>query len=846
MVKCFKKGIIYFLIFALSLNSFPVYVLASIFEAKKSRMDIINEKEKIEEIKVVGEIEEKRTLNEKHYLMSDGTINAAIYPENVHYEKNGKMIDIDNTLVETKSGFKVKSNNLDLEFFNNENFKSKNNNTLSISNNGYKLKWSIEETNIEKSKILLPKQNKFLNILNKGETSEIELDSIKSELTYKEIIKDIDLKYDIVSNKVEESIIINKKEAVKDTFTYNIEVEGLTIKQNKDNELILLDKDNNIIFYIEAPCMYDANYEYSDSVKLLPTKTEYGYSIKMELDKEWLNSNERVYPIVIDPIISTSKKAKDIKDTYIYNGDSNNKTKGTAHILRVGNTNASSSSKRPFRSLIQFELPNLNSGDQVIGAYFYIHNYNYPGSTTAPKRSIQIDVHAVTESWNETAAYWNTMNTKYNSNIADYFIYKYTTSNQFKQNRADITSIVKDWYINGNNYGLMLKEHNETNNGTESDAHFIASDTSTSYHNYRPSVIINYRNQTGLEGYLTTHKQEIGRTTTYTNDYNGNLTLIHNDATTPGNRLPVSIYHIYNTNDKDTNIGYGNGFRLNLNQTLEYITIGSLNYIKYIDEEGTIHYFYKDGTIWKDEDGLELTITEDDSNLIMKDKEGNKSTYIRNSNKWYLKYIDDVNGNRITINYNLNNYNLITSVIDAVGDTIALNYTNNLLNNIKDPANRTITYTYAANRLTNIKYPDNLNTIYTYTSLNLIDKITNVDGSSIKYTYYGVRPYRIKSVTEYGINNNIGNSYNITYGSNTTTLTDIRGNSNTYTFNNLGQTTSITSNGISGNINNAYGISYQYGKDNGNKNKLILETNMIKATNNYILNSSAENDLDNW
>jgi len=46
------------------------------------------------------EIVEKRKLNEKHFLQKDGSIVASVYPMNVHYELNGKLEDINNSLEE--------------------------------------------------------------------------------------------------------------------------------------------------------------------------------------------------------------------------------------------------------------------------------------------------------------------------------------------------------------------------------------------------------------------------------------------------------------------------------------------------------------------------------------------------------------------------------------------------------------------------------------------------------------------------------------------------------------------------------------------------------------------------
>ncbi len=833
MRSIFKHGLIYIWIISILINACPVVAFAFFLEkeGQKSKLELkteLNDTEK--EVSVVGEILEKRTINEKHYLLEDGSIKAVIYPEAVHYEEDGKLVDIDNTLVSTSSGFKTKRSNIVSEF-------SKEESLLTINYKEHEISWKMK--NIEKANGTIEKD--FLT-----SSGLYSIPSLESKIEYSEVLKDIDLEYELVSDRIEENIIIGNKESIKDTFVYSLTTKDLVVKQLTKNELVFLDKEGKEVFYVSAPVMYDSNLEFSSDITLTPKKVEEGYEITLQADSNWLNSKERIFPITIDPIIATSPNRDDIVDTYIYPNDASNTGKGNAHILRVGSTSYSdiNTNKNPFRSLIKFKLPTLTSGDQVIAAELHIFNYQNTNDWTPPSGNIQIDIHAVTKDWNESNAYWNNMKDSYNSQIVDYIKYSYDSNNQNKENTADITSLVKDWYVSGNNYGLLLKEHVEKKVSGRNDVSFISSDTSSAYTYKRPYIIIQYRNQTGLENYLTTHTQSIGRTTTMTNDYNGNLTLIHRDASTPGSRLPVSINHVYNTNDKETNIGYGNGFRLNLNQTIEAKTISGINYLLYIDEDATRHYFYQESGTWKDEDGLDLTITTSGTNYIMKDKGGNVSTFIKNNGKWYLKEIKDTNDNKITINYG-SNYNLITSVEDAVGDTLTLTYTNNLLTSITDVDNRVYKYGYNSNNLTSITYPDSLKTEYQYTN-KLLSKVINVDGSSVSYTYHSKSPYRVKSVTEYGNKGTVGNSITMKYGSNTTSFKDNKGNLENYTFNNLGQTLSINSLDKNNSLKNAYGVSYQYGTSGSTKNKLLLETQMVKSTNNEILNSSAEKNLNYW
>ena len=62
------------------------------------------------------ELIEKRKPREKHYLREDGTILAEVYDTDIHYLKDGKYEEIDNTLVNENGVLKNKSNDYKVEF----------------------------------------------------------------------------------------------------------------------------------------------------------------------------------------------------------------------------------------------------------------------------------------------------------------------------------------------------------------------------------------------------------------------------------------------------------------------------------------------------------------------------------------------------------------------------------------------------------------------------------------------------------------------------------------------------------------------------------------------------------
>lgn len=67
----------------------------------------------------------------------------------------------------------------------------------------------------------------------------------------------------------------------------------------------------------------------------------------------------------------------------------------------------------------------------------------------------------------------------------------------------------------------------------------------------------------------------------------------------------------------------------------------------------------------------------------------------------------------------------------------------------------------------------------------MLTEVHNIDGYSVKYGYYGTKPYRVKSITEYA-GTQKGNSLSLTYGYNSTKFTDNKKRSEIYRFNNSG------------------------------------------------------------
>ncbi|SHI03413.1 DNRLRE domain-containing protein [Clostridium grantii] len=692
-----------------------------------------------------------------------------------------------------------------------------------------------EEDSISENKVNL----KYYNNLNKNSQLEVvdrNLDKLQelsendkkrtltkteSTVIFKDIYNNVDLSYNVEPDKFKETIIINEKTSNPE-FRFNLYAKNLIAEINKDKSISFYDSEDkeNVIFVIDAPFMYDSNGEESTDIEIKLEETKKGYELIITPSNEWLNSGDRVYPIYVDPTLTTSLDVNDIMDAHVSQNYAGTNYQ-VSSILKTGYGSSSGIN----RSYMSFELPTtLSSADMIIDAELCLW-LNNDAST-----SRQVDAHKVTGSWSSSTITWNNK-PAYSSKIEDYKLVQGVAGNYFSW---DVTEIVKEWHSTGTNYGFMLKNHDESTGYTE----YRSSDTTIA--GARPQIVLSYVNNSGLESYWTYHSQSVGRAGTgFVNDYNGNLIFTHNDLSMNGNLMPVSINHVFNSNEKSTDIKYGFGWRTNLSQRIENQTIGGTNYYVYTDEDGTKHYLKLDsasGEI-KDESGLNITLTinsaSTDERYVLKDKEDNKLTF---TSTGYLKKIYDNNGSYIQLNYS--GTTLIEVIDGAKRKTTLTRNADGSLKEIIDQSNRKTTFTYTNSKLTYITYPDGKYSSYTYDANNNLSEAKNYDGYRITYSYYTVKPYRINKIQESNTNGTLGEQLDVTYGYNTTTFKDYRGKKNIYQFNDYGNTISIRD-------DEGYAQYYKYNESGFNKNKLTTQSKLQSSVLNYVQNHNAE-VYSNW
>lgn len=749
------------------------------------------------------EILSKRNYREKHFLKENGEIEAHVYDHDIHFLKNNKFLEIDNTLIKVKDHFENKLNSFKSIF--------------------------------TKDDVKLTKDNYYLNIslLNKLNILPI---LEKNHIIYKNLLNNIDINYNVIDNKVKESIIINRKPLLN-KLIFIIDT-NLSLQEDKNK---IIAKDNNeVIFEIEEPFAFDSANNYNHNLKYTLNKN----ILTLDIGDDWFLSKDRTYPITIDPTITSASKNEDNKSTYIYPNDTNT-TRYNESILKSGIDKQGII----YRTLLKFGLPSISTGSQIVNASFRLISYPKSYQSTdemANEKYSFLTVHELTEDWDEQTANWNTMNDKYKSRIEYYVPYRPselngTTVTPYNAG-SDITNLVQKWYSGSPNYGIMIKAHKELVEANDDVCKFFSRHYNTQTSLVEPLLIITYRNQNGLEDYMSYETQNFTEGNTYINNYNGNLTASFNLIETLGLSFPINLSLYYNTNDYllNNDFGFTKGYKLNYHQILKEITIENIKFIEYTDEDGTIHYFRfnTENNTYIDEDNLNLKITKEDTKYIMNDKNNNKLEFSKLNDNWYLTKIIDNNNKINTVEYNTDTK--ITKLIDGDNNEINISYLDNKIS-ISNNSKTTYLHLNSLNQITSIE-KDNKSTTLNYNDLKLIEKITDINNMSIKYEYYNTSPYRIRKITEYGINNELGKSLELKYGFNATTYQDNLGNKNTYTFNEIGNTISKTNLDLHENIKNAMGKTYLYDTSNENKNRIQGLEVLNKTIKNYIMNPSFESD----
>ena len=431
----------------------------------------------------IEEIEELREENVKHFRMPDGKYKAVVYSEPVHRkDSEGNWQDINNTLVATEEDGVTNYATFDGRIKFSKNIKNANGRLFELSENGYKISLSLIDENVKSSSA---------DIKNHGgkrtptifDSEEKKLEKMKevdnlTKVKYNDIREDIDIEYEIYSNNIKESIIVNSRQSEYE-YSFKLKLNKLTAVLNEDGTVSIMDEETGrSIYSMPAPFMFDDNGVLSTDVYYtLTQKGKYEYELTVTASTEWINASGRKFPVTIDPTIETNTS---YGEAYVSSANPNsNYKKPSDGELLVGSA---------YRTFLKFELPNLGYNAKITDA---ILNLKYYFSSSSG--SMNVGLYAVPYSWNENTITWNNSvgshTTEENSvtNLATEYISAGSSITETSPATIyfDMTSTVQNWYTNNTNNGVAIKRIS----GATSPVVFKGYNSS----DYRPIIEITYQ-----------------------------------------------------------------------------------------------------------------------------------------------------------------------------------------------------------------------------------------------------------------------------------------------------------------------------------------------------------------
>lgn len=901
-----------------------------------------------EKINILGEVPEKRSEFVKHFRLTDNSMKAIVYSDQVHYkDKNGEFKEINNTLIEgendtyrnAESSFKVNFS---------KNFKNKNlvnieseNHSISISYIKKKYKKfvnvSVSEENQNES-ISSVRDNESLNqdlkqsSENKGseagnklvsqavceedlskipetepDLSNAEIKNIDkakihfdneneekiyfektySKAKYQNSDVNIDLDYTLSGLGLKENIVLKNKSNDNDRFYFELKTDLIAIKDENGN-INFKDSSEKTVFAMPKGCMWDSNNAFSGDVNYEISKITGGYIISVIPNKNWLDDSSRVYPITVDPSI-TSNINTGITNTQISSCSPNETFLDSSH-MSVGTVNVSDQWVGYIKSN---NFPIFSHGEIITDAKLNLHPYPGTNDFGSPYNAYVtsadniIGVKKLTSSWNQNIT-WNTKPQSENF-IQDYFTTSNSTLNSY--NTWNITRIVKEWYTlddPNSNDGIEIST---TNTNLYSVLRYVSAYDTINI-NQKPYFEVSYKEFVGEESYWSYESYLAGyKGVGKVNRYAGTLSVSEDILSYTGSLNPVSISNTYNNinyneqanayfHTKKIPGGYskssfsGLGFRFSFDKIVyplpstDYMYFQGWRYI-YIDGDGTQHYFKLENNTVVDEDGLGLTLTEiaenNESKIEIKDLKDNKLTFYKPESTdeiYVLKSQSDNNGNTTTCNYTNGK---ITSITDVANRTTTISYLDNTnkVSKITAADGKEVNFLYDGDRLKEVLYPENMKTIYKYDHQGRLCLVSTNEGlgRSVKYEYTSNNKdssnfFKIRSFTEFGSQNanekTKGSSTEFWYDINQTKITSkinnldvpYRENTEIWQFDNRGRVTDVIDE--NGNFHETeYFKSSE--ETSRTKNRIKETATGQKIVHNLLKNSRADTaDTSNW
>lgn len=285
--------------------------------------------------------------NSRHYFLNNGTAKSIISAEAVNYfdEDKGEWRKIDNSFSETEEDFEAKLGRLKTKVK-----KPKRGKKVEVSGKSVFLSWEYlgkKQSDVHAEPMPINLEAASETTLKVERSIKGEMGSIGGAAVYENIEKDTDLEYKIQGNNVKENIIV-KERSEEYKYLFALKTEGLKLRLSENNENLelyseIIDDSGEIRekreLIIPSPYMYDAQGNTSEDVYYeLEPEAEGKYVFAVVADANWINADDRIFPVVIDPQIITQNPKPFFTHSNYRRPKSGSSSSGTASWGIYGNS----------------------------------------------------------------------------------------------------------------------------------------------------------------------------------------------------------------------------------------------------------------------------------------------------------------------------------------------------------------------------------------------------------------------------------------------------------------------------------------------------------------------------
>lgn len=441
-----------------------------------------------------------REQNVKHFLLTDGSCTAVVYDEPVHRQKEGEWVEIDNSLTaavligepQTRAVKRFsQQTQKELQEYqltqnagssayctdyleNTENdFKVQLPASISdrapvfIQYGGHTLRFCFEDIAsaaavanqpVDQTVLAAELQNKLAAAADHQERARIQNDyaaaitKSRSSVFYAGVQSDIDLRYRIIGEKLKEDLVLHELPEAT-SFAFHFTYQNLHAVLNQDNSVTFYDNSGEAVFLMAAPYMFDSADGYSTDILVTLEETGSGCRYTLTPSRDWLANPARVYPVTLDPTITTSQDVNAIQDAGVQESvpDQNYQAYNRMYV----GSDANEKEGRIYFRLAQWPSATGLTSANIVKAELRL-NY-YPTASYQTGNDITINVCRVNSAWDSGEIKWNNQ-----TNITATYI----SSLPIKDCRGktsgcdtfDVTSWVKARYASpSSDYGIRLQ-----------------------------------------------------------------------------------------------------------------------------------------------------------------------------------------------------------------------------------------------------------------------------------------------------------------------------------------------------------------------------------------------------